>query len=101
MIDQFNLASAAGTTSIFSPLNPFNPANLANPSLPSGAVNIATEINVRNLQLLQNYTVYNYKKTLFSKTIFGKTFSADVDVKCYVLVYSNDHQIQCIGSFNY
>jgi hypothetical protein len=55
----------------------------------------------RNLQLLQNYTVYNYKKVIISKSIFGKKFEADFEVKCYVLVYANDHQIQCIGTFNY
>lgn len=56
---------------------------------------------IRNLQLQQNYTIYNYKKVLFSQSIFGKTFSTDVEVKCYILVYPNDHEIQCIGTFNY
>lgn len=51
--------------------------------------------------MLQNYTVYNYKKTLFSTTIFGKSFKTEIDVKCYILVLSNDQQIQCIGSLNY
>jgi len=83
VVDQFSKASTATT-----PLT-FNSEIMS-------AANFG-----RTLQILQNYTVYNYKKTLISKSIFGKTFSADVEVKCYVLVYPSDHQIQCIGSFNY
>lgn len=62
-----------------------------------------TTFNVRNLQgaLTQNSTVYNYKKVLISKSIFGKTFEANVEVKCYLLIYTFDHQLQCIGTFNY
>jgi hypothetical protein len=38
---------------------------------------------------------------LFSKTIFGKLFQVSVDVKCYLLVYPNDHKIQCTGTLKY
>jgi hypothetical protein len=51
--------------------------------------------------LLNNYTIYNYKKTLINYSIFGKSFEADFQVKCYLLVYIFSHDVQCIGEFDY
>lgn len=51
----------------------------------------------RLLQIVRNDTIYNYTKTLLSKTILGKTFSAKVEVKCYLIILQFDHQVQCRG----
>ena len=74
VIEEFNKASVSSA-----PLT-LSPGVLANLNLK------------RNLQLLQNYTVYNNKKVIISKSIFGRKFEANFEVKCYVLVYTNDHQ---------
>lgn len=60
-----------------------------------------TETSARKLQTVQNYTVYNHRRTLFSQTIFGRTFMAAFDLQCYMLVYSNDQKLQCTGTFVY
>jgi hypothetical protein len=51
--------------------------------------------------VIKNETIYNYKKVIASRTIFGKTFEANLEIKCYLLYFLNDHQVQCVGNFNY
>jgi hypothetical protein len=38
---------------------------------------------------------------LYSKTILGKSFKVSVEVKCYLKVYPNVHQVQCTGKMKY